>query len=130
MVAKSTIMVVDPSMVIQEMIADALPTDEFAVMAVSTREEAAEMIRAESPAVVLLARLLPDSSGTELIQELQQDVWTFEIPVLFITSSRSRKDVATAIEAGAVDYLLKPFSQDEIREKVRAIVENQLTASS
>ena len=122
------ILVVDNSSVIQEIFLDALTPEGYEVLVASTGEEAIEQLRLTLPDVIFLARVLPDRGGLELLRMLQQDPWTREIPVVFVTSASREKYVAEALRTGASDFLLKPFTREVVRSKTLGALESQLVA--
>ena len=122
------ILVIDSSSVIREIFLDALTPEGCEVLLASTGEEALEQLRLALPDVIFLARVLPDISGLELLRMLQQDPWTREIPVIFVTSASREKYVAEALQAGAADFLLKPFRCDVVRSITFGVLESPLVA--
>ena len=79
--------------------------------------ELEHFIRAERPRLVLLDLMLPGCDGIELICELRR---RFDLPVIFISGYGRDETVARALESGAADYLVKPFSPTELVARVRA----------
>ncbi|MCY4481253.1 MAG: response regulator [Spirochaetaceae bacterium] len=77
----------------------------------------AEMIRAEQPRLVLLDLMLPGSDGIELMESVPE---LSDLPVIFISGYGRDETIARALEAGAADYIVKPFSPTELTARVRA----------
>ena len=75
------------------------------------------IIRTERPRLVLLDLMLPDVDGIELMRQVPE---LADLPVIFISAYRRDETVVKALEAGAVDYLAKPFSPTELVARVRA----------
>ncbi|MGC4052285.1 MAG: PAS domain S-box protein [Paludibaculum sp.] len=71
------------------------------------------------PSVILLDVVMPDVSGLELCGRLKSDARTASIPIIFLTGMVSEEDVEAGAEAGASDYIKKPFDMDEVRFRVR-----------
>ncbi len=65
---------------------------------------------------------LPDISGLEVLRQLKLDETTQEIPVIFVTGSNQLEDKVQALSLGAVDYLSKPFTLDEIQHCVNRVL--------
>ena len=80
-------------------------------------EELAALIRAERPRLVLLDLVLPGSDGIELMRQLPE---LSDLPTIFISAYGRDETVARALEAGAADYIVKPFSPTELVARVRA----------
>ena len=75
------------------------------------------VIRAEKPALVLLDLMLPGTDGVELMQTVPE---LADMPVIFISGYGRDETIARALEAGAEDYIVKPFSPTELTARVRA----------
>ncbi len=76
-----------------------------------------EVIRTEKPQLVLLDLMLPGSDGIELMQRVPE---LSDLPVIFISGYGRDETIARALEAGAADYIVKPFSPTELTARVRA----------
>ena len=79
--------------------------------------ELAEMIRGKCPDVVLLDLLFPDTDGIELLERIPE---LTDLPVVFISAYGRDETIARAFEAGAADYIVKPFSPTELVARIRA----------
>ena len=79
--------------------------------------ELAQIIRSEKPRLVLLDLVLPGQDGIALMQEIPE---LSDLPVIFISGYGRDETVAAALEAGAADYIVKPFSPTELVARVRA----------
>ncbi|MBA3015683.1 MAG: PleD family two-component system response regulator [Proteobacteria bacterium] len=86
-------------------------------------EKALEIVVQEHPDLVLLDILMPDMSGYEVCRQLKSDSTTSGIPVIFITSLQEEEDETRGFEAGAIDYIIKPFRMPIIRARVRTHLE-------
>lgn len=78
------------------------------------------MLRNEQPDLILLDVMLPGISGFEICRQLKADAHTLDIPVLFISALASTEDKIEGFRAGGVDYITKPFQQDEVLARVEA----------
>ena len=76
-----------------------------------------ELLRAESPDVVILDLGLPDKNGFEVLKDIRQVSY---VPVLILTVKTSTDDITKALELGADDYVVKPFSHLVLLARVRA----------
>ncbi len=77
----------------------------------------AQIIRSEKPRLVLLDLVLPGQNGIELMESVPE---LSDLPVIFISGYGRDETVAAALEAGATDYIVKPFSPTELVARVRA----------
>ena len=80
-------------------------------------EEALRLMAEEEPDLVLLDLMLPDADGIELMQTMQG---TFEVPVVFLSAYGREEIVGRALDLGASDYMVKPFSPTELAARIRA----------
>jgi len=79
--------------------------------------ELAQIIRSEKPRLVLLDLVLPGQNGIELMESVPE---LSDLPVIFISGYGRDETVAAALESGAADYIVKPFSPTELVARVRA----------
>ena len=93
----------------------------FRVAAAYSGEEALEALGMEQPDVVLLDILMPGMGGYEVCRRIRQDPETAFLPVIMITASGEEEKVR-AIEAGADDFVSKPFDQAELLARVRSLI--------
>ena len=80
------------------------------------------MARDVKPALVLLDVMLPDLSGIEVCKRLKSDASTSSMPIVMLTARAEESDRVTGLEAGADDYVTKPFSVREVMLRVRAVL--------
>ena len=117
-----TILVVEDEPAIQELIAINLRHAGFLVVRASTAEEADSAIRAALPDLVLLDWMLPGQSGVTLAKKLRAEERTRELPIIMLTARVHEEDKVQGLEAGADDYVTKPFSPKELVARVRAVL--------
>ena len=98
---------------------DALSPAGFARLVTGALEELPQLLRSDRPQLVLLDLLLPGSNGIELLEKLPE---LSDQPVIFISTYGRDETVARALEAGAADYIVKPFSPTELVARVRAVL--------
>jgi DNA-binding response OmpR family regulator len=85
-------------------------------------EEAVNLVRETHPDLILMDVRMPKMTGYEACKVLKGDVSTESIPVVFLSAKGQEAEVQTGLEAGAVEYILKPFSPDQLAERVQAIL--------
>ena len=96
---------------------DALSQAGYATVVTGDHEGLSDILRREKPALVLLDLMLPGTDGIELMREVPE---LADVPVVFISGYGRDETVARALEAGAEDYIVKPFSPTELVARVRA----------
>lgn len=77
----------------------------------------------EKPDLILLDVRMPRMTGYEACQQLKAEESTKGIPVVFLSAKGQESEVITGLEAGAEEYILKPFAPDQLTERIRAILE-------
>lgn len=98
---------------------------EYRVEEATNGEEALELIKAESPDFVISDIIMPKLSGIELCAKLKNNVETCHIPVVLLTSLSDRDDVIRGLNAGADDYITKPFDLPILLNKIKTILNNR-----
>ena len=87
-------------------------------------EGALELAHTDPPDLILLDIMMPGMDGYEVCRRLKADEKTKDIPVIFVTAMGEIEDETKGFELGAVDYITKPSSIDEIRRTMRKILES------
>ena len=105
----------DPRML--RLVRDTLAAAGYAPLVTGEPQELAALIRAEKPRLVLLDLALPGPDGIELMRQVPE---LSDLPVIFISAYGRDETVAAALDAGATDYIVKPFSPTELVARVRA----------
>jgi phosphoserine phosphatase RsbU/P len=101
-------------------IAQAILRDEFRIRVATSGVKALELVKTEPmPALVLLDIEMPGMDGYEVCNRLKADPQTRDIPVIFLTGKTESEDETRGFEAGAVDYVHKPFSPMVVKARVR-----------
>jgi two-component system phosphate regulon response regulator PhoB len=117
----ATVLVVEDEPAIQELIAYACRTNGFEVRRAETVAAAREAVAGELPDLVLLDWMLPDRPGIDLLRDLRGDERTKSLPVIMLTAKGGEADKVTGLDAGADDYVVKPFSPRELVSRMRAV---------
>lgn len=117
-----TILVVEDEPAIQELLAINLKHNGFLVVRASSAEEAESAINAALPDLLILDWMLPGKSGVALAKRLRGDERTRELPIIMLTARVHEEDKVLGLEAGADDYVTKPFSPKELIARVRAVL--------
>lgn len=122
---KERIVSVDDNLANQKVIQAVLTKAGYQVQTVMEGPEALHTVREIKPALVLLDIMMPDMNGYQVIEALKNDPQTTGIPVIFVTAKDQPKDLKAGFEAGAVDYVSKPFAFEELLARVNAQMQMQ-----
>lgn len=118
----STILVIEDEPAIQELIAVNLSFAGHKVLRAYDAEQADTLIRAELPDLILLDWMLPGISGLAFARRLRNEERTRHVPVIMLTAKGAEQDKLDGLEAGADDYITKPFSPKELMARIKAVL--------
>ena len=113
------LLLVEDDLMLGEALQDALMPHSYVVDWVKDGESALKSLRREHFEIIILDIGLPGMDGFEVLKKLRSE--NFEVPVLLLTARDSLTDKVTGLDAGADDYLLKPFDLDELLARLRAL---------
>ncbi|MBN8486338.1 MAG: phosphate regulon transcriptional regulator PhoB [Burkholderiales bacterium] len=120
------ILVVEDETAIAELIALNLRHAGFEVTLAETAEQAQAAVDAVLPDLVLLDWMLPGQSGVALARRWRADERTRALPIIMLTARAEETDKVAGLDAGADDYLTKPFSTQELLARIRALLRRRL----
>ena len=118
----SSVLVVEDESAIAELIAINLRHAGFEVTVAADADQAQAAVDRVLPDLVLLDWMLPGQSGIVLAKRWRSDARTREMPVIMLTARAEEADKITGLDAGADDYLTKPFSTRELMARIRAVL--------
>lgn len=119
------VLVVDDEPEILELVRYNLSQEDYLVDTVETGEAALKRLEDDLPAVVVLDVMLPGLSGIEVCRAIKDNPRTEHLPVIMLTARTEDQDIVTGLEAGADDYVTKPFSPRVLLARVRAALRRQ-----
>ncbi len=119
---KLRILVVDDDPQMLRYVRGALKSAGYAPLVTGDAREVGDLIRREDPHLVLLDLLLPETDGIDLMQRIPE---LSDRPVIFISGYRRDETIAKALEVGAADYIVKPFSPTELVARVQAALRSR-----
>lgn len=88
-------------------------------------EEALQLAKEVLPDLILMDVRMPKMTGYEACKALKAEKVTEKIPVVFLSAKGQETEVQTGLEVGAVEYILKPFSPDQLTERVKILLNQQ-----
>lgn len=124
-VMSARILVVEDDPAVNELIVINLVHAGFDVTSTEDAETAWQMMNGTTPDVVLLDWMLPGVSGFQMIRHMRGDGRWREVPVIMLTARSDEVDKISALEAGADDYITKPFSPREMVARVKAVLRSR-----
>ncbi|WP_123043631.1 response regulator transcription factor [Cohnella candidum] len=121
------ILVIEDDPIIGEMLTLYLNEEQFTVQRVETARDGFQALFSFAPDVILLDLILPDAQGPELCAEFRRQT---DLPLIVISMKTAVADRIQAISAGADDYLVKPFSMQELKVRIGAVLRRSQAASA
>jgi two-component system, chemotaxis family, chemotaxis protein CheY len=116
-----TCLVVDDSKVIRKVARHILETLDFRVTEAGDGQEALDSCMAETPDVILLDWNMPVMSGMEFLRALRDSTIAHRPKVVFCTTENGMAHIRAAIEAGADEYVMKPFDRETLESKLQIV---------
>ena len=117
-----TVLVADDDEDILQLVSFRLERAGYTVVTAADGQQALAAAREHRPDLAVLDVMMPGLNGYEVTRQLRADEATAQIPVILLTARVQEADVSRGFEAGADDYLRKPFSPAELRSRVQAIL--------
>ncbi len=97
-------------------------SEHFTIFPAHNGKEGLELVRSKIPDLVITDYMMPVLNGPQFIKELRKDVLLRHLPVIMLTGKGETKDMVTGIEAGADDYIVKPFEPEALLARIRMIL--------
>jgi two-component system KDP operon response regulator KdpE len=123
----SSVLVVDDEPQIRRVLLTTLTSQGYAVFEARSGDEALETIRRKHADIILLDMNMPGRSGLETCREIRE---TSDVPIIMLTVRNSERDKVQALDAGANDYVVKPFGIEELTARIRAALRRSVPADS
>ena len=119
---RGLVLVVDDDPVVRKLTRQLLGKITDAVHAVSSGEDALRVASQLDPDLILLDVTMPDMDGFEVCERLRADPRTREVPIIMVTALNDRQSKLRGLDAGADDFISKPYDRMELRTRVRSIL--------
>ncbi len=107
---------------IRDLITFTLRYNGYDVVAATNGEEALDMTIKERPDLVILDVRMPRMTGYEVCRKIKTHQDVRQIPVVFLSAKGQEAEVQAGMEAGAIDYILKPFSPDQLVARIKDLL--------
>ena len=118
--AEARLLVVEDEEMILELLAGSLRFAGFEVTTAASGAEALRAVAASRPDLMLLDVMMPDGDGFEVVRRMRSS--GPDVPVIFLTARNGVRERVAGLALGADDYVTKPFSLDEVLERIRAVL--------
>lgn len=116
------ILIVEDEAAIREMVRFALGKSGFNLIEASDADEAQERLADDLPDLILMDWMLPGMSGIDLARRLKRDDYSRAVPIIMLTARSEEDDRVGGLDAGADDYVTKPFSPRELVARIKAVL--------
>jgi two-component system phosphate regulon response regulator PhoB len=124
------ILLVEDEAPIRDMLKFVLEQSGYETIEAEDYNVALERVVEPYPDLILLDWMLPGGSGVQLAKKLKQHEYTRDIPIIMLTARGEEEDKVRGLEAGADDYVTKPFSPKELIARVKAVIRRVTPTSS
>lgn len=124
------ILVVEDEAPIRDMVKFVLEQSDYDVVEAEDYDVALQKVKEPYPDLILLDWMLPGGSGVQLAKKLKQHEHTRDIPVIMLTARGEEEDKVRGLEAGADDYVTKPFSPKELVARIKAVIRRSSPTSN
>lgn len=114
------VLIVDDSPTEVHVIKTALEGQGYDILSAQSGELGVQMARESRPDLILMDVVMPGLNGFQATRQLSRDPATAEIPVIMVTTKNQKTDRIWGMRQGAVDYIVKPFSAEDLLEKTAA----------
>ncbi|HYA13462.1 MAG TPA: PAS domain S-box protein [Syntrophales bacterium] len=118
-----TILIVDDTPIELQIMAMTLSNEGYQIAVATNGKQALDMVGKITPDLILLDIMMPEMDGFEVCKILKGSVETRDVPVIFLTVKDEMEDILKGYEAGAVDYVTKPFNSAELLARIRTHAE-------
>jgi DNA-binding response OmpR family regulator len=120
--ARDAVLVADDSMTVLSMVTARLERSGFDVVSATDGEEALRLARELHPRLAVLDLDMPGLTGIQVTRHLRQDPALAGMRIVLLTGHGSEEDVAAGFAAGADDYIVKPFSPQDLQRRIEQLL--------
>ena len=117
-----TVLIVDDESAGRDTVESILDGEGYVLLMATNGTQAIEMARANQPDIILMDVMMPGMTGFEACRHIRSDSDLAEIPIILLTALDDRKSLLTGLDAGAVDFITKPFDRYELRARLAGIM--------
>jgi len=121
--SKGKILVVDDEVYIVHILDFSLRMEGYEVITALDGEQALERVKSDHPDLIVLAIMMPKLDGYDACRKLRADPQTADVPIILLSAKGRNVDQRMGYDAGATDYITKPFSPRKLVEKINTILQ-------
>jgi DNA-binding response OmpR family regulator len=118
-IKRKEILVVDDDQSMMELLVDVLSSEGFKVRSAANGKLALQSVLALPPNIILMDINMPGMDGIEVFRRLKAQNENFNIPVIFVSGTANRHEMTEGLSLGAVDFIPKPYQNDDLLARVR-----------
>jgi PleD family two-component response regulator len=118
-IKKYTILYAEDDQIISRVIKMKLSSEGFKVVHFQNGEKVVEQVKLVKPDLILLDNMMPVKDGLTILKEIKNIPEISKIPIIFLTSLSDRNSVTKCLEDGAADYILKPYTNEDLLLRIR-----------
>jgi two-component system phosphate regulon response regulator PhoB len=123
---QADILIVEDEIAIRQMLQKALEALEHTVHTAGSTAEARSLLAKSQMHLAIVDWMLPGGSGLELVRHLRKDELYRNLPIIMLTARTEEHDITAGLDAGADDYITKPFSPRELNSRIKALLRRSL----
>lgn len=123
---RERILVVDDDEDIRDVLKLTLEEENYEVLEAKDGKEALEVIKKLTPHIVILDYKMPKKNGAEVCEVLRKDIALRHLPIIMLTGKSETQDKVEGLEAGADDYIIKPFEPKELLARIRMVLKRSM----
>jgi two-component system OmpR family response regulator len=119
---KAKVLICDDDPLLLELMEFRLQAKGYEVVKATDGGEALAKAQQESPDIIVLDGMMPKSDGLEVLARIKADENLADVPIVMLTARKGERDIVSALEKGADDYLVKPFIPEELLARLARLL--------
>jgi len=121
-----TVLIVEDDNELREILQAEFELEGLTVLTATDGSEAVTTVRRLKPDLVLMDNMMPIMNGIEATKIIKNEEDVQHIPIIMLTASGNKEDIVEGLEAGAIDYITKPFFMPELKARLRAVLQHKI----
>jgi DNA-binding response OmpR family regulator len=121
-----TVLIVEDDDELRDILHAEFELEGLTVLTATDGSEAVTNVRRLKPDLILMDIMMPVMNGIEATEIIKSDEETKHIPIVMLTAAGNKEDIVKGLEAGAIDYITKPFFMPELKARLKAILQHKI----